>query len=181
MGPTKCDEQRDKRQKDIDNVWQELISSDEYTKTYPLFDSAIDLLREATSCYQNGAYMATAIMCRSMVETFLYYSVTRQVTQRWQDTGTVASWQVQTLSDDKYGVVLQGAKTKYAIEGKIEKIMNDIRHEGNFAAHYGSGLDKRDVSTIKKKDTWINRQHALLLLRKTVTVIKYLYKQSVAA
>ncbi len=36
IGLTKCDEQRNARGQDINNVWQELISSDGFTRSYTL-------------------------------------------------------------------------------------------------------------------------------------------------
>jgi hypothetical protein len=40
---------------------------------------ALDLFREALSCYQNGAYMATVLMCRSVTEIIVYLIASRNI------------------------------------------------------------------------------------------------------
>ena len=128
-GPTQCDESRKSRGREIDEVWQDLISNEGFHRNYIIFDSAIDLFREALSCYQNGAYMATAIMCRSVVETTLYYSTTREPT-KYSVNGIVAELKIITLEDDKFYKILEEAKKRYFIDKKLEDDIKDFRRVG---------------------------------------------------
>ena len=175
IGLTQCDESRKSRRREIDEVWQDLISSEGFQRNYIIFDSAINLFREALSCYQNGAYMATTIMCRSVVETTLYYSTTREPTKYFN--GIVVEWKIITLEDDKFYTILEEVKKKYFIDKKLEDDIIDFRRWGNFVAHYGSQVDKPfEKITIKKtfaETYWIKRNHALEILKNTVMVIKH--------
>jgi len=72
IGPSECDEGRKQREKEIDEIWSMLTSNESFKEAYPLFGPAFDLFREALSCYQNGAYMATVLMCRSVTEVIVY-------------------------------------------------------------------------------------------------------------
>ena len=175
-GPTQCDESRESRGREIDEVWQDLISNEGFHRNYIIFDSAIDLFREALSCYQNGAYMATAIMCRSVVETTLYYSTTREPTK--YSNGVVAELKIITLEDDKFYKILEEAKKRYFIDKKLEDDIKDFREWGNFVAHYGSRVDKpfekMAIEKIFARTYWIKRNHALEILKNTAMVIKHL-------
>lgn len=181
IGPTKCDEYRKAREQDINNVWQELISSDGYAKAYTLLTEAIDLFRESISCFQNGAFMASVLMCRSATETALYCCATREVTKYFKDSGTVAAWDRIPLSNEGFGEILEKTKTKYNIDGRLEQVINEIRNKGNFVAHYGSRLDElyetHDITEITVKGSWITREQSLEVLRKSVFILKHLYEQ----
>ena len=176
IGPTQCDESRKSRGREIDEVWQDLISSGGFHRNYTIFDSAIDLFREALSCYQNGAYMATAIMCRSVVETTLYYSTTREPTK--YSNGTVVEWETITLEDGKFFTILEEAKKRYFIDKKLEHVIIDFREWGNFVAHYGSRVDKPfekiAIEKIFARTYWIKKNRALEILKNTAMVIKRL-------
>lgn len=54
IGPSKCDEHRSAREKDFENIWNDLTSTRGYNKTYPLFIPAIDLFREANPVIRTG-------------------------------------------------------------------------------------------------------------------------------
>ena len=172
IGPTQCDESRKLRERDIDEVWQDLISSEGFQRNYTILDSAIKLFREALSCYQNAAYMATAIMCRSVVETTLYYSTRREPTKYFVG-GRVAEWKIITLENDKFFTILEEAKKRYFIDKKLEDDITDSRKWGNLVAHYGSRVEKMTIEEISEA-YWIKGGRALEILKKTVMVIKHL-------
>jgi hypothetical protein len=91
IDPSSCDEKRSARERDLEAVWSVLTSTDGYRETYPLLSLAVDLFREAMCCYHNGAYMATALMCRACVETAIYLLTSRDFAKRFED-GMVGGW-----------------------------------------------------------------------------------------
>ncbi|MBO3768629.1 MAG: hypothetical protein JTT16_04920 [Candidatus Brockarchaeota archaeon] len=79
VGPSKCDEMRSAKEKDIEEVWNDLISAREFRGSHPLLIPAINLFREVLSCYQNEAYIAMVLMCRASTETTVYLLVSREI------------------------------------------------------------------------------------------------------
>jgi hypothetical protein len=131
VGPTKCDESRERRTHEVDEIWKKLKFN------HSRLESARLLFREALSCYQNGAFMATALLCRASTEAALYLSVTRskQIEGR---TPIDLSY-----LDSKYGEILCRALLKGIIDTKHEAILNKIREKGNFPAHYAPIIDRK--------------------------------------
>ena len=69
VGPAACDSKRDRRTEIQLKVWQELSRNSHMAFAHPIIGSAVDLFRESLSCYQNGAFMASTLMCRTVTET----------------------------------------------------------------------------------------------------------------
>jgi len=177
VGPSKCDEQRLARERDIEGVWDELISTREYEETYPLLASALDLFREALSCYQNGAYMASALMCRASSEAAVYLLTSREI-KGSKDWEAVREIKVDyNFINDEWGNILCRAKRYGYVSGELEQQLNKIREAGNFAAHYGRRLDKK-LSTARKiknrVQLWIGREDARRTLYRTANLLKAL-------
>jgi hypothetical protein len=78
IGVTKCDKWREARTKETEELVKELVNINDYDKAALISLPSLDLLREAYSCYQNGAYMGVAIMCRAVVEAAVYFSLARR-------------------------------------------------------------------------------------------------------
>jgi hypothetical protein len=177
VGPSKCDEHRLAREKDLENIWSDLVSARGYTETYPLLASAIDLFREALSCYQNGAYMATAIMCRASSETAVYLLTARKIKRWWEKPKMIQEMEIDySLIQSKWRRILRKAKTSGYINDELEQQLNEIREAGNFVAHYGQRHDKefKDLTTKVKKEIkgWIKREDALQTLHRTARILK---------
>jgi hypothetical protein len=174
IGPSECDEHRTAKEKDLENIWNDLAYARGFTETYPLLAPAIDLFREALSCYQNGAYMATAIMCRASSETAAYLLTTRHIAGLWEKPKMVQKMGVDhNLIQAKWIQILCKAKTSGYIDGELEQQLNKIREAGNFAVHYGQRHDK-DLTTKVKKEIkgWIKREDALQTLHRTAHILK---------
>lgn len=77
VGPSKCDERRLHREKEVDDAWNNLGLQKFNPENIVKLNPALDLFREACSCYQNGAFLASAIMCGVSVESALYLLVSR--------------------------------------------------------------------------------------------------------
>jgi hypothetical protein len=184
IGPSKCDEHRSAREKDIEEIWSKLISTKGFKETYSLFGSAIDLLREALSCYQNGAYMATALMCRACIETALYLLISRE--PKWEkEWGIVQEVKVNyNYIKDEWKCILCRAKMHGYIDNKIEQRIENIRNSGNFVAHYGQKYDdelRKMIKNIEDKNeirSWIKKGDSLQTLRETVNVLSILIEKT---
>ncbi|MCH7647295.1 MAG: hypothetical protein IIA83_01635 [Thaumarchaeota archaeon] len=176
IGPSKCDEVRKLREHDIDTIWEDLTNTDGFTVTYALFGPTIDLFRESLSCYQNGAYMATALMCRTVTEIGIYHLVSRHVTKYSQEHKTIFEIKKSTREYKYWRMIIKDAKTKCGINKNLERVINEIRESGNFVAHHGQKMDKRDFKSLVRKGSWIPKNEAFKVLKKTTLVVKYLLK-----
>ena len=166
IGPSECDECRK-----IDEIWGMLTSNEGFKESYPLFSPAFDLFREALSCYQNGAYMATVLMCRSVTEVLVYLVATRDIKEILKNGIGEIEMNIE-LCDAKFGELLKKAKEKLPVIRELECKINKIREKGNFVAHYGQRLDKKlkeDVSI--EVEMWITKEDALEVLKKTACIL----------
>lgn len=176
IGKTKCDDSRISREKDIEVIWNGLIGNEVYGNMYPLFWIAIDLFREATSCYQNGAYMGSAILCRSTIETAIYRLVSREIINYSSKDKMI--WQMNVdlnFINEKWGEFFAKVKTKCSIDGRMEAKINKIRNAGNIVAHHGQIVDSKSLQqVIHGEDDWISREKAFRVMKKTVLVLNHL-------
>lgn len=140
VGPSKCDEYRRERERELNDVWNNLVSSEAFLKTHLVFGEAIDLFREALSCYQNGAYKATCVMCRSTTECAVYFAVTRQDLKYSESWKTIHESNTIPLDDDRWQSLIK--EVKGMLDDNMMEILKKIRERGNFVAHYGSKRDK---------------------------------------
>lgn len=142
VGPSECDEYRKERERDLNDVWNKLITSDAFLKTYLVFGEAMDLFRESLSCYQNGAFKATCIMCRSATECAVYFAVTRQDLEYSKNWKTIHKSNTIQLENDKWRAVVEEGKQRGILDENVMEVLNRIRERGNFVAHYGPRRDK---------------------------------------
>jgi hypothetical protein len=171
IGPSKCDEGRKQKEKEIDEIWSTLTNNEGFKEAYPLFGPAFDLFREALSCYQNGAFMATVLMCRSVTEVLVYLVATRDIKEILKNGIGEIEMNIE-LCDAKFGELLKKAKEKLPVIRELECKINKIREKGNFVAHYGQRLDKKlkeDVSV--EVEIWITKEDALDILKKTACIL----------
>src|SRR6266568_6250672 len=164
VGPTECDDARTRRTRTAGNIWRAL-KPDVYLHLD--FGNAVDFLREAQSCYQNGAYMATALMCRSSTETAVYLSLARK------RKGLQIAVNLDSIRDTWLGI-LSKARQSSILDYNTEKMLEHIRKKGNFAAHYGQKFDEKIAQGQGLGRLWITRVEAEELLRQTVRVLDHL-------
>jgi len=169
IGPTKCDEQREARERDWENIWKNLVSAKGYRETYLFLMPAIDLFREALSCYQNGAYMAAVSMCRASTETLVYLLASRQIEYRKGQSFVREVKVDHSLTESKFGEMLAKAKAKGYVNIELEKQINKIRKNGNFALHYGQRYDKELEESTRHgvPEGWIGMEKTRDVLRDT--------------
>jgi len=161
VGPTECDDRRTRRTRTTENIWKTL-KADVYLHLD--LGNAVDFLREALSCYQNGAYMATALMCRASTETAAYLSLARK------RSGLKISMNLDSI-DDTWLEILSKARQHGLVDRDTEKMLGHIRKKGNFAAHYGQRFDEKIALGQGLGRLWITRIEAEELLRQTVRVL----------
>lgn len=194
IGPTECNEERSQREKEFNEVWRKLIASDAYLKTHLIFTEAIDLYREALSCYQNGAYMATSLMCRSSTECAVYLAVSRKNFKYFKPWQTIHKSDTIIMKKDDWKILVKKGKEYGILNKRIIQILNQIRDRGNFIAHYGSRKDKtlrkysEDVllptspSIQRKRDDLLSqlvfdKKTALNNLERTQIILKFLIEK----
>jgi len=140
------------------------------------------LFHEACSCYQNGAFMAAAIMCRAALEAAVYTLVTREAFVKGppmstrinlglvlDEAGNIAQW----------GKIVQAAKEKGLLDTGMETRINHVREQGNFAVHLGQKLDKGMVSwqegkTSRPGNRWIFESEIRTVLEETLALLNSL-------
>ena len=183
IGPSEYNEEREKRTDDVNSVWKKL-SIDKFIPGQ--FRSVLDLFREALSCYQNGAYMASCIMCRTVTESLLYIAINSEY---YIDTNKVVFMPSQKMDNGShsrrmsYDDILEKAG-KYlddCAKRWLKKDLNPahketglIRHSGDIVAHYSEKIDK-EVSSLNANQSiefWKDRASALDILNKTALAIQ---------
>jgi len=111
---------------------------------YLIIGSDIDLFREALSCYQNGTFMATILMCGVVLESLLYDLISAIKGKAACDQlGCI--WSVELddgVYDLEFGYVIKEAKDVELIDGRLEAGINSIRNLRNIIAHYAQRLRK---------------------------------------
>ena len=124
--------------------------------------------------FQNGAYLATVILCRATVEACVHLVLSRS---RRIET----EYQIQTI----YSKYSWGKLKNYALEDPIlkDKIheIELIREEGNFAAHFSQRIDKqtiinikenaRDMKALRPIKLWITACEAKDSIEKTIDIL----------
>lgn len=142
IGPSNCDSERTKREKELNTVWNKLVSSHTFLPTQLIFIEAIDLYREALSCYQNGAFMATSIMCRASTECAVYLAISRKNFKYSTSWKTIHKSDTITIEKDDWKILVKRGKDEKILDNRTMQILDKIRNQGNFVAHYGSRKDK---------------------------------------
>ena len=170
VGPTTCDSERDRRTETQSKIWQELSRNPHMAFAHPIIGSAFDLLRESLSCYQNGAFMASTLMCRTVTETGLYLAVSRKPSQKkrpmeiWLDLRNTRDW----------GQIRTKAVNLDILSEDEMKLLHDIRERGHFVAHYGERFDRQVRSAVSLREglrTWVDEKEAEGTLHDTVFIV----------
>ncbi len=179
IGMTKCDKDRESRERDIENITKRSnIELKKYDPTAIVALPSLDYWQEALSCYQNGAYMASALMCRCATEWVVYCAITRRENIPKNFTGGTIKIDFAFV-DKKWGDILAFAKEYGIINGKLENKINKIREKGNYVAHHGPIIDKSYQNfskNIKIKADWIGKKDCLQIINHTIEIINTVLK-----
>lgn len=141
IGPTKCDEDRAGRERDVDHVWSvvkaQLEGKELHLSTHGIVTDALFLLREAMNCYQNGAYLAVCTSARSCIEALL------DAATQLRTTDEMSTEEVRKLPQIAPKAVLVEKALEDNLLTESDVVIADrIWESGNFAAHIGQRLDR---------------------------------------
>lgn len=167
VGPTKCDSERDRRTRFVDKVWNKASWDVGFHMD---LGNAVDFFREALSCYQNGAFMATALMCRSSIQTAVYLSISRK------RTDLNINMSLDNIKD-KWLAVVNKARNAGMINHEIEGMLKHITKKGDFAAHYCQKFDQKMAQGQGIGDLWISAPQAREILRQSEKILEHLHKR----
>lgn|GEM_PF-900484 len=189
IGPSKCDELRAERESRLTEVWNIIISCKRFKDMYSIIVSSIDLFREALSCYQNGAFMATIIMCGVALESLLYdviSTIKGEVAYNEQES----IWYFETnyeVYSLKFGCIIEEAKRQGLISRKLETKINKIRNLRNIVAHYSQRVKgifpktsdyNRELALSIKRRRWANEKTAYDTLVETAKTIRIIINKA---
>lgn len=180
IGPTECDKNRVARMADLKSM--EGVLSDILVKdTQIIFGDVYDLLREAMSCYQNGAFLATSIVCRSAVESALYVAVSR--TLQIERVVSISSEAVAIdyqHRDARRKRIMELATKKGLLKGPLASQVHWVIDLGDFGAHFGQRLDKEifgsTLENLHAHRKWVTRKEALKALKLTALTLNSLMR-----
>lgn len=191
IGPKKNSEQSEEkihRTEEVKSFIQQLGIED-----FPQgrFKHAIDLYREALSCYENGDFMASTIMCRISMESMIFlcnanfqksqdgmnYQLDLDSTKR-NNSGdlknSLYSENIKVARDEGY-LNEDVCKWLSADLDPNDKEVGIIRHSGDFVAHYSEKLVK-DLDLQQRSavpvNLWIDQKRAHDILSKTCIALK---------
>ncbi len=117
----------------MERIWRKL------DRSQMLLVDAHLLFLDAVLSFQNGAFMATAVMCRASAETALYLLMTRGQSD-FQDTPAIVI--DYSYVHDRFATLLKKARSRNLIGDMLQRVFTRLIEVGNLAAHLGSIADK---------------------------------------
>ncbi len=189
VGPSRCDASRIAREERLINAWRILISCRGYSDIYFIIGLDVDLFRESLSCYQNGAYMASILMCGVFLESLIYDLVSAikgkvECDRKGRILSIKRDLDIYNL---QFGLVIEETKRIGLMDKELENEINNIRNQRNFAAHYAQRLRKelsktleyskglKPATTIK---SWVSSEEAFKVLEQTAKIANQLIKKA---
>lgn len=180
VGECQDENERKQRKTEIKDLWGSLVKKDYYTATDMIFHDSYSLIREALNCYSSCAYMATALLCRSVIESSIY-NMAAAVSIEWDKSEKMIG-QIRYSSRFRYikdyKNALKEVMSKYPKLEQNSKKIKTIRDEGNFVAHYSSNVEskiRKGISNYKIRNVtpepvglWITPSIAHRLLVDTI-------------
>jgi hypothetical protein len=171
VGLTKCDADRKRRTKKAEQIWVEVASSPNLGSAHSILGGAIDLFREGLSCFQNGAFMASNLICRSVTETAIYLAISRKSPCPPPSTIDI---DFKHIGAD-WGKIRHKAKDMKVLTEYDLRDLVEIRKRGNFVAHYGQIFDQRILTPVDPRigelRLWGNEEEAEDSLRKAAAIL----------
>ena len=181
VGPSDNDHERETRTKSAETIWSKLNIS----KFIPnQFRSALDLFREALSCYQNGAFMAACIMCRNATESMLFIAINSKYDPKSnqvklvRQNNTKSGKPIPIFYKDliQKGQPFLGQCIKWLKQDldATDTEVGIIRHSGDLVAHYSEKLSNEfsGLTSSKPVELWKSEDSAFKILEKTATVLQ---------
>mgnify|MGYP001626396285 CR=1 FL=1 len=188
VGPSRCDEARAFREEQLKNIWQILVSSEEIVNMHLVVGVGLDLFREALSCYQNGAFMASILMCGVALETLLYDLVSAVKGRAVCDRGFIQSIEPDyNIYEKDFSLIISEAKGKRLLDNKLENKVNKLRNLRNIVAHYAQRRWKQMLNQLRPDvelitsisgGGWASEKDAYEVLKDAANIIRDLIKRA---
>lgn len=154
----------------------------------------VDLFREALNCYEMEYFMASTLLCRTVLESALYRIAVVKDIEFHDGPGEIRSIQTYNSIDcyleigDDYGMIERRAMANYPAISSLISDAQYVREKGNFVAHYSPRIDKGYVkmmaSSVNGKNhssepiqLWIGETTALDVLKKTSRILQRLMSE----
>ncbi len=188
VGPTPCDDKRAFREERLKRVWETLIASEKIEKMHLIVSLSLDLFREALSCYQNGAFMATILVCGVALETLLYDIISAAKGKVRCIEGFLQNVEPNSdVYDMDFGRIIIEAKYRGLIDKEFENRIRNLREMRNIVAHYAQKRHKllsnqleqgHDPIASVSEGEWASDKDAYEVLEDTAVVIRDLIEKS---
>jgi hypothetical protein len=188
IGPSMCDDTRNFREGRLKRAWQILISSGDVANMHLVVGLSLDLFRKALSCYQNGAFMASILICGVALETLLYDLVSAVKGGVKCERGHV--WSIEPdydIYEKGFGYIIGEARRLGLLDGGLENEINRLRNLRNIVAHYAQRRWKQVLSQPKQgiehspsilRGGWANDGDAYKVLENTASIMKDLIEKA---
>jgi len=180
IGLSECDEERTARTEFLRKLWGRIVANPHYLEGHLLLSTAIELYREAMSCFQNGAYLATAILCRATLDACVHLVLSRK-------RRAESEYEIQTIyARPSWKVLKDHALQDPILRDKIDEI-EEIRKKGNFSAHLSQRIDKEIAERVESKsnrrklkpiDQWVEGNDAGDLLERTCDILVLIIEEA---
>lgn len=189
VGPSECDQARNDRTNDINNLWSK-IDVKEFISG--LFRPSLLFIREALSCYQNGAFLGATIMCRSAVESLLFTAVYSNFNAECCEIKFDPPEGKTSFNDLRTSAKRNGYLSENQCKWLLESLNpNDreagiIRYSGDLVAHYtekiinNQHLDNSGQSNKQdqwQENIWINENESYKILEKSIEILTYVNQE----
>jgi hypothetical protein len=154
-----------------EELWRQFAAGFYQQRHSPHLLEAADVLSEAVSCCRNGEYLATALMCRTALESALFQSRI----SRFEGGASAIDPEVADLIPDiqiQWRQVLRWAVRKGIIDKRLAKDAWKVRELGNFAAHLTERVMRSAFSRPGESyKLWVGAEEAYYALNITKTVL----------
>ena len=179
IGGCKDKEENAKRIEEKGSLLEELTKHEGYFEVSLILEDSYHLFKEALDCYSTCAYMATALLCRSTVESAIY-NLAIADSLEWDksklDIPKIDKFNISNSYNylDRYRKSLKEVRLKYPnlIKSNDEKL-SKIRENGNLFAHYSSIITKSILEHVKDPiRLTITNEEAKVLLRYTLDFLE---------
>ena len=171
LGKCHDDKEKEQRNKEVKKLWECLVNKDHYAATDLVFHDSYSLLRESLNCFSSRAYTATAILCRSVIESCIYKLAIAESIQWDESTQEIRQFRYSPCNRymQDYGNALEAVRTKYPELLQKSTKIDRIGSNGNFVAHYSSYIDSKIQREVTKPiKLWMTAQLSYELLVDTV-------------
>lgn len=127
----------------IQRIWLGFLNRFEgldFRNLHLVFGPVFNIYTEAIRCYAYETYLASAMLCRSALESTLYLAITRTFD---------GSRAIIEERNDEWNCMKEIAQILGILSSTEKKAIDSTRELGNFSAHYAAKFDKRIIPSTR--------------------------------